>query len=195
MIAPTTAEKLTAEEFFAFVHLPENAGRWFELDRGKVVEMPPPGERHGLVCSNVNFLLSQYVRQTRRGYVLSNDTGMLLDREPDTVRGPDVAYFDASRPDAEMNPKFVEQTAALVVEVWSPNDRPGKMTRRIAGYLRSGVKMVWLIDPEGRDVTVYRPGQDDEVYDENQELNGGDSLPGFRCRVADLFFSTGDQPI
>jgi Uma2 family endonuclease len=193
MSTPTTTRQMTADEFFDFVHRPENAGKWFELDHGKVIEMPSPGERHGLVCSNVNLLLGLYVRQRRKGYVVCNDTGVLLDRDPDTVRGPDVAYFETSRPYAEMNPKFVEQTPTLVVEVWSPNDRPGKMTRRVATYLRSGVKMVWLIDPEERDVTVYRAGQDDEVYDVSQELPGGDVLPGFRCAVADIFFSAGDQ--
>jgi Uma2 family endonuclease len=193
MSAQATTQRMTANEFFDFVHRPENAGKWFELVRGEVIELPPPGERHGVVCSNVNLALSLYVRQRKQGYVICNDTGVLLDRDPDTVRGPDVAYFETSRRYTEMNPKFVEQTPALVVEVWSPNDRPGKMTRRVAGYLRSGVKMVWLIDPEECDVTIYRPGQEDEVYDRTQDLSGGDLLPGFRCAVADLFFSTGDQ--
>jgi Uma2 family endonuclease len=184
---------MTADDFFDFVHRPENAGKGFELDRGKVVEKPPPRERHGVVCSNVNLLLGLYVRQRRQGYVTSNDAGVRIDRNPDTVRGPDVACFETSRPYADLNPKFVEQTPTLVVEVWSPNDRPGKMTRRVAGYLRAGVKVVWVIDPEERDVTVYRPGQDDKVFDSKQELAGGDALPGFRCAVADLFFSAGDE--
>ncbi len=67
------------------------------------------------------------------------------------------------------------------------------MRRRVKAYLHAGVKMVWLVDPEERDVTVSCPGQEDEVLDRTQELLGGDVLPGFRCPVADLFYSAGDE--
>jgi Uma2 family endonuclease len=195
MTSPAAAQRLTASEFFDFVHRPENAGRWFELEQGKVVEMPPPGLRHGVVCGNLAMILNLYVRQRRQGYVVSNDAGVILQRGPDTVRGPDIAYFEVSQRLGELNPKFAEEIPTLVVEVWSPSDRPGKMKRRIKGYLHAGIKMVWLIDPEERDVTVSRPGQEDEVLDQTQELTGDDVLPGFRCAVADLFYSAGDEQV
>src|SRR5262249_44699737 len=130
----------------------------FELVEGEVVEMPRPGERHGLVCGNVVTVLNLYVRQRRQGYVLSNDTGVILARKPDTVRGPDVMYFAQSRRYDEMNPKFVENAPTLAVEIWSPTDRPGKVTRRINQYLLAGARVVWLIDPEECDVTIHRKG-------------------------------------
>jgi Uma2 family endonuclease len=196
MSTPTTATKLmTAEEFYEFVNRPENAERSFELVRGEVSEeMPRPGELHCVICSNVNFILGTYLRQVKRGRVLCNDPGILLEREPDTVRGPDVAYLSSSPKYAELNPKWIEEIPVLTVEVLSPNDKPGRVMRKAKDYLKSGVKMVWVIDPEDREVAVWRPGAEPEMYDDVQHLDGGDVLPGFRCAVADFFFTTGDQP-
>jgi Uma2 family endonuclease len=62
------------------------------------------------------------------------------------------------------------------------------MMHKITDYLRNGVELVWLIDPEARTVTVYRPDKGPRVYTETEELTGEDVLPGVRCRVADFFY-------
>ncbi len=186
--------RMTAEEFFDFAHRPENRHKHFELHQGEVVEMPSPGERHGLVCVNVATTLNLYVRQRRCGYVLCNDSGIVLEKGPDTVLGPDVAYFDLLRRYGDLNPKWAEAIPTLAVEVWSPSDRPGKMTKRAARFLQAGARMVWVIDPEERDVTVYQKGQDDKVFDFAQEVIVEDVLPGFHCPVAEFFFMCGDAP-
>jgi Uma2 family endonuclease len=155
------------------------------------VEVSRPSERHCQICSNVDFQLGLYIRQRDRGRCLTNDPGIILERNPDTVRGPDLAFFDDVRPYRELNPKFTEGVPLLAVEVLSPTDRIGKVTRRIKEFLQSGIQMVWLIDPDACDVTVYRKGKDPEVFDEGQELTGEDVLPEFKCRVADFFFSAG----
>ena len=160
MSTETAAQKkLTADEFYDWVLRPENQGRHFELVRGEVVEMSRPGELHGVICGNVGWVLNNYVRQRRRGRVLTNDPGIILEKDPDTVRGPDVAFFDDVRPYDQLNPKWSEGVPVLAIEVLSPNDRIGKVTRRINEFLRAGTRLVWLIDPDARDVTVYRPGQ------------------------------------
>jgi Uma2 family endonuclease len=193
MTSPTTVRLLTAEEFFDWVHLPENRGKHFELERGKVVEMPPPGERHGATCFNVARLIGNYAFERRRGYVCSNDTGVIWENDPDTVRGPDVMYYDAVRRFAELNPKYSEEPPALAVEVLSPTDRPAKAIQRAKHFLHGGVKVVWILDPEDRTATVYLPERAPEVLESSHELTGGDVLPGFRCRVADLFYLPGEE--
>src|ERR671924_452684 len=145
---------LTAEEFCEFVHRPENANKWFELVRGEVIELPPPMKVHGVVCGNAAWLLGTYVRQRRKGYVTSNDSGVILERDPDTVRGPDVALYEDANTFAELHPKYGEVLPVLAVEVLSPNDRADRVTRKITDYLRNGVRLVWLVDPEIRTVTV-----------------------------------------
>ena len=126
----TRAELMTSDGFFDWVHRPENRGRWFELERGKVVEMPPPGLRHGVICANVGWVLNGFVRQRNQGYVCTNDTGVILETDPDTVRGIDVALYDESVPYDQLTPKYATSLPQLAVEVLSPDDRPGKTTRR-----------------------------------------------------------------
>jgi Uma2 family endonuclease len=184
------AQKMTAGEFFEWVQRPENEGQRWELVRGEVVEMSRPGERHGLVCGNIVFVLGLYVRQRHKGYALSNDPGVLLERDPDTVRGPDVVSFDRNKEYAELNPKWIEDTPALAVEVLSPNDKLGKVVKRVGEFLRSGIRLVWVVDPEAKDVAVYSLSRPVYSVEERQELTGDDVLPDFRCRVADFFFTT-----
>jgi Uma2 family endonuclease len=166
---------MTAEEFCDWANRPENENRWFELVRGEVIELPAPRVPHGVVAGNTVWILNGYVRQRRKVYVVSNDSGVILERDPDTVRGPDVALYE------EIPPR-------LAVEVLSPRDRADQITHKITDYLRNGVELVWLIDPKARTVTVYRRDNGPRVYTESEELSGEDILPGLRCRVADFFY-------
>src|SRR5262245_56935778 len=162
---------MTAEEFYDFCHLPENQDRHFELEQGEVVEVSRPGERHGFVCLNVGRILGNYAFQERKGYACGNDRGLILRRTPDTVRGPDVVYYDQSRRYDDLSPGYTNHPRTLAVEVLSPNDRWAKVTRRLTGFLAWGVAVVWLVvDPEGRSVTVYRAGQLPQVFEGEDEL-------------------------
>jgi Uma2 family endonuclease len=192
-MSTTITSRMTAEEFFEWANRPENRDRHFELERGEVVEMSRPGERHGFICNNVGRILGNFTFARRKGYVCSNDTGLLLERAPDTVRGPDVVLYEDSRRYDELNPKYSERRPTLAVEVLSPSDLWGKVTNRINRFLTCGIPMVWLVDPEGRTVTIYRPGQLPQVVEGQDELTGLDVLSGFRCRVADFFYLPGEE--
>src|ERR1700679_3681026 len=85
---------MTTQEFFEWANYPENRDRHYELDRGKVVEVPLSGQRHGFVCASVSYILNSYAHQRRRGYACCNNTGLILERDPDTVLGPDVMLYD-----------------------------------------------------------------------------------------------------
>ena len=184
----TTTQRMTAEEFYEWTNRPENSNKHHELERGEVVEMSRPGEVHGAVCANVTWVLGGYIRQRRKGYVLSNDVGIIWEKNPDTVRGPDVVLYNHRRSYEELNPKFCEDIPTLVVEVRSPNDRMIKINRRIEQFLKWGVELVWLVDPEDTAVTIYRRDSSHEVLEAEKELTGNGILPDFRCRVADFFF-------
>jgi Uma2 family endonuclease len=181
-------QQMTAEEFHEWTNRPENSGKHHELARGEVIEMSRPGEVHCLVCGNVTRILGNYTVQRRKGYVLSNDVGIIWERNPDTVRGPDVVLYNHSRRYQELNPKFCEDIPPLAVEVRSPNDRMSKINRRISQFLDWGVVLVWLVDPEDQTVTIYRRDKRPEVLEADEELVGDGILPDFRCRVADFFF-------
>jgi Uma2 family endonuclease len=186
-ILSSTKQPLTAEAFGDFVHRPENANRWFELVRGEVIELPPPMKPHGVVCMNVGRILSVFTFERGWGYVTTNDSGIILERGPDTVRGPDVALYEDAETFEDLHPKYGEVPPRLAVEVLSPNDQARRVSRKVMDYLRNGVPLVWLIDPEARTVTVYRPDKGPFLVEGDQELSAEDILPGFRCRAGDFF--------
>ncbi len=183
----TSTKRLTAEAFADWVQRPENANRWFELVRGKVIELPAPNRPQGVVCANVGRLLSNFAWERNQGYVACNDSGVILERGPDTVRGPDVALYEDATSFEELHPKYGEVPPLLAVEVLSPSDRAGQVLRKITDYLTHGVQLVWLIDPEDRTVSVHAPNRTPQLLQQDAELTGEAVLPGFRCRVADLF--------
>jgi Uma2 family endonuclease len=138
----STAKKLmTADEFWEFVHRPENLDRDFELIRGEVVEVSRPRTPHGRVAFRVAYLLEQYAERVGRGYVVT-ESGVVLSESPATVVGPDAAYYDDANKFEDLHPKWGDVPPVLAVEVWSPSDRPGRSNAKIREYIASGVKVV-----------------------------------------------------
>jgi Uma2 family endonuclease len=193
MSVPTTAKKMTAEEFCDFVHRPENDNRWFELVRGEVIELPPPRKLHGFICLNIGRFLGNYTFDRGCFYVTGNDSGVILARDPDTVRGPDVAVYNDANTFSELHPKYGETPPLLAVEVLSPDDRATKVMRKITDYLNARVPLVWVIDPEDRTLTIHRPDRPQTILNESQEVTGEDILPGFSCRVGEFFRLPGEK--
>lgn len=190
--AAPAARRMTTAEFWDFTHLPENRNRDFELIRGEVIEVPRPTKPHGVVSFRVGKYLDLYAESVGRGYVTTNDSGVILEEYPDTVVGPDVAYYTDAATFDELHPKWGETVPLLAVEVLSPNDKPSKISGKVRDYLSNGVKLVWVVDFEERLVTVYRPDRTLEQFTASGELLGGDELPGLVVKVADLFKLPGE---
>jgi Uma2 family endonuclease len=184
-MSTATATRLSADEFWEWCQRPENQGKRLELERGEVVEMSSPGELHGLLCGWISHLLWAYVLRRRAGGV-AGKTGLVVEEGPDTVRGPDVILFAESVPLEKLSPRHSRRIPQLVVEVLSPNDKTNKVNWRLSQYLRRGVPVVWLVDPDTRTVAVYRPGQIHQVLEEADDLTN-DVLADLRLKVADLF--------
>jgi Uma2 family endonuclease len=179
-----TQKLLTAEEFF---RLPEpKDGSRQELVKGVIVTMPPPGGRHGVCCSRIDRRIGNFVDEHKRGTVASNDAGFIVERDPDTVRGPDLSFWSTEKlPDVPVG--YIEVPPDLLVEVVSPGDHYSRIQKKVKDFLEKGVRLIWVADPEDRSITVYRPGQMMVILGENETLTGEDVLPGFSCRVGDLF--------
>jgi Uma2 family endonuclease len=175
---------ITAAEF---VKLPNPAdGSRHELVKGKIVTMPPAKGRHGIVCSRIDRKVGNFVDERRLGWVASNDTGVRLERDPDTMRAPDVAFWSIARQPAEPEDYF-EIPPDLAVEVLSPDDRRTAVREKVREYISTGVRLVWVVDPETRTVMVYAGTMRGVELDEADTIDGGDVLPAFSCRVADFF--------
>jgi Uma2 family endonuclease len=176
---------LTAEEFFL---LPEpKDGSKQELVRGEVVVMPSPGFEHGEIQGNVYFQIKSFLQQSRIGRVVV-ESGTISERKPDTVRGPDVSYY--SKEQLSLDKRVVgyhEQPPDICVEVLSPSNSKRELRAKIKEYFFVGVKMVWVVEPEDRSITILlAPDEGRTLYD-NALIEGGDVLPGFSCKVADFF--------
>ena len=193
-MATATTELMTAEQFAAWAAAQPDDGRRYELDRGRVVVMPPPGGRHGALCRIVGLILGRYALEVGRGYACTNDTGLVLRRDPDTLRGADLLFFVESQRLDDVPIGHVQRLPELVIEVRSPSDRDGQVLRKVQQYLAAGVQLVWIIDPDEREVFVHRRDDFLRVLDESDTLTGNGILPGFSCPVADLFRLPGTPP-
>lgn len=176
---------LSAEEF---AKLPNPVdGSKQELVRGEVVTMPPPGFWHGVVQLNVATLLKVFASQHKLGRV-TVESGVVTDTGPDTVRGPDVSFWSFERLPADHVPVVYANVAPdLCVEVKSPSNTPARTTKKVGEYFACGSRMVWVVDPEERTVTIYRKPGDGRVLWEDATIPGEDVLPGFTCPVAEFF--------
>jgi len=139
MATKTITKKLTAEQLYRWANQPENAGRWVELDEGKVIEVPSPTTEHAYYCWRVIAILTEYVTRRGVGYLLTNDCGIIVKRKPDTVRGTDVMVFLRSLEGKEFENKYVEDVPDLIAEVISPSDTDKRINRRVSQNLERGV--------------------------------------------------------
>lgn len=183
-MSAVTQKLITAEEF---LRMPEPAdGSQQELVKGVVISMPPPGGMHGVCCVKVSRKIFNFVDTLPDGgTVTANDTGFITTRNPDSVRGPDVAYWSKKRlPQVPVG--YMEVAPELAVEVLSPSNTSKQIRAKLREYFERGVLMVWVVAPEDRTITVYRTPDEGRVLHENATLSGEEVLPGFSCRVSDL---------
>lgn len=175
---------MTAEELLG---LPDD-GKRHELVEGELKEMTPAGARHGSAAAALTVLLGQHVGAKRLGTVLAAETGFIISRNPDTVRAPDVSFVAQERIPPEGPPEgYWELAPDLAVEVVSPNDTAAGVQSKVQMWLESGVRLVWVVYPETRSVVAYRSLKEISTFTAGDTLGGGDVVPGFECKVAEIF--------
>ena len=175
---------ITAEEFG---RMPDD-GRRTELVRGRIVELPPTNYRHGTVCGEFHFLLRLWLQDHDLGRVVINDSGIVTQRDPDTLRGADIAYHSYARLPKGFYPKqYPDVAPEIVIEVRSPSDRWRDIHAKVAEYLNIGVLIVCVLDPEPRTAHLYYPDQADRTLGDDDELTFPECLPGFSVPVRRFF--------
>jgi Uma2 family endonuclease len=174
---------MTADELLV---MPEDGIRR-ELVEGELREMSPAGERHADAAQNINRSLDAHVISRRLGKVRP-EYGYVLENNPDTVRAPDVSFVRADRLSAGGPvPGYYRGAPDLAVEVVSPHDRYSEVKAKVREYLAAGTRMVVVVDPEDRTVSVYRPGRDPLELNESDVIDGEDVVPGWKLPVRDIF--------
>ena len=176
---PVTAEELLRK--------PDDGLR-YELVKGALRKMPPAGSEHGAIAFNVGRLLGNHVVERRLGQVYAAETGFKLASDPDTVRATDAAFVRKERVDQLGRIKgYFPGAPDLAVEVVSPSDTYRDVIDEVYDWIDAGVRMVLVVDPGCRVVTAYRSRRAVEVLTDEDVVDGGDVVPGWRMPVRDLF--------
>jgi Uma2 family endonuclease len=179
------ARLVTAEELFS-----SPDPRRHELVRGVPRVSTPPGGVHGRLALRLGARLDDHVTRLGLGTVLV-EAGYVLERGPDTVRGPDVSFVSTTRLPPERIPEqFIPGPPDLAVEILSPGERWSEVEQKVAEYLTAGARRVWLVDPRERRVTVRYADRPSRVLTDTDMLEGEDVVPGFAIELAALFGSS-----
>ena len=180
----STMTPISAQDLLA---LPAD-GKRYELVAGELHMMSPSGWKHGEVVSNLHLLIGNYVHAHRLGKCFGAETGFLLSRDPDTVRAPDIAFIaEENLPETEPADAFWPGAPDLAVEVLSPNDRASEVEEKTRAWLAAGVQLVWVVDPKKSTITAHLSTAEVSTFAVGDQLDGGEVLKGFCCKVEDVF--------
>jgi len=171
---------MTVEEF---MNIDDDSHR-HELIKGELLTMNPPKSLHGRVVINLAIILGLHVKVNRLGVVYT-ESGYHLEKDPDTVLGPDMSFVSKERVD-EAGDSYYQGPPDLAIEVLSPGDRKGYVDRKLAIYLETGTRSVWLVNPRRRTVEVISSLNDRRTLHEDDELIDN-TVPGFRVKVSEIF--------
>ena len=179
----TTRTRTSLDAYFALAETKP----YLEFIDGEVIQKPMVGKRHSRIVADLIFELGAYLRSTGEASV---DTELRhLRRDDQWVFLPDISVTLNARaggvPAETADP--VEVMPDFAIEVLSPDDQPGRVTQRIARYMSAGIPLLWVIDPEGERVTVWRPGEAPRDLSAPAILTGAPVLPRFELDLAALF--------
>jgi Uma2 family endonuclease len=171
----------TADDLLA---LPHDQKR-YQLVEGQLIEMSPTGETHGRLTAHLLILLGVYVSQHRIGRVYGAETGFKVAENPDTVYGIDLAFVSNARTQKRDN--YFIGAPDLAIEVVSPGNTQTEMHEKVQKLFEAGARLVWIVYPKSRVVYVYSEPDVITVVHEADVVDGGEVVPGFAVKVADVF--------
>ena len=176
---------ISAEEY---AELPDPHGYPTELVKGSVVTMVPPRPRHGEICLRIGHILQSHLDIHPTGRAVSNDSGVLTQRDPDTVRGADIAYYSFQRvPQGPLPDGLLDVAPEIVFEVLSPNDRWNSVQEKIDEYLQVGVLAVCVVDDQQQCIHLFCADQAKQIYKSDDNFSLPEILPEFSVPVAKFF--------
>lgn len=183
-MATVELDLLTLEQYAALPDRPHS-----ELVHGRVIPVNPPTPRHGQICVRIVMVLGAHIQSHDLGHLVGNDAGVVTSRDPDSVRGADVAYYSYARVSRGPLPAgYLKVSPDVVFEVLSPYDRRAALLTKVGEYLESGVRAVCVLDDNSRTIEVFRPEGPTQLFGSADEFTLPEILGGFRA-PAEAFFA------
>ena len=184
MTTQTKTKLLTADDLLRLY----SEGVKGELIRGVLCEKMSVGLKHGEIVMSLGGELRNVIKPGKLGRLAGSDVGVRLDRDPDTVREPDLMFISAEKLPLDIEVLgYYEDVPDLVVEVASPSDNRREVHDEARMWNSYGVGLIWAAYPDTRSVDVHYEDGSIATLTENDTLDGGDVLPGFSCPVSDIF--------
>ncbi len=184
MSAPTETRLYTPDDLLA---MPDRD--LYELVDGDLVELNV-SKLSSLAASRLNRRLGDFCEPNDVAWVFGADCGyQCFPDRPNLLRKPDVSVILCERMPLDQLEEdgWTRIAPDIAVEVVSPNDTAYEVDQKVMEYLSAGVRRVWVVNPEVRIVHVSRGDGSVSRLQEADELTGEDVLPGFSCRIGDLF--------
>lgn len=156
--------------------------------KGELVVVSPTGGETGDKNDEISYQLRAWNKQTGLGKSFNASTGFRLPNGAD--RSPDAAWVKLERWQSltpQQRRRFPPLAPDFVVELLSPSDNLETVQVKMQEYRENGVRLGWLIDPDNRQVEIYRLGQAVEVQASPPSLSGEDVLPGFVLDLSEIF--------
>jgi Uma2 family endonuclease len=195
----TGGRAMSADEFFTFsgdgrrLELIAGEVRDFsephrrELISGVVTEMSPSGFDHGVLIIQIGSRLNDFVAKRGSGKICGGDVGFVVARNPDTVLAPDIAFVSGERIPESGCSRFFDGAPDLAIEIVSPWDRASEVEAKARHWIGCGSRLVWVVDGVKQSVTVYVAGGERRTITIENQLDGGDVLPGFTATLREIF--------
>src|ERR1043165_2240070 len=185
----TTTRLITADELEDMPHRDEHGNDCrLELIRGELKVMSPTKPPHGIGCARIAAALINFVEANELGMAFGAETGFVVERDPDTVLGVDASFVSHEKLATVENwDKFFPFAPDLAVEVLSPSNTAKEINEKVAFYFAAGSRAVWVFNPKRSTATVYSSPSEFQTLGEQETLDGGDILPGFRLALSKLF--------
>jgi len=157
-----------------------------ELVEGRIVPMTPPGNEHGIIQALLIWYLQTFVIPRKLGWVTGGEAGVYTHRNPDSVRGMDVAFISYARQPARPR-GYLRVAPELIIEILSPSDRWHNVQEKIEEYFVIGVHRVWIVDPANYTVSIYRAATEFIKLKRYDIVRGEGILAEFSLPLAELF--------
>ena len=167
----------------------DNPDARLETDKlGNLISTSPTGTESGKRNGDLFLQVGIWNRSTKLGIVFDSSTGFKLSNG--AVRSPDVSWVRIETWKSlskEQKRKFAPIDPDFVIELMSPTDELEQVQDKMQEYMDCGVRLGWLINPDEKQVEIYRQGQEKEVLDNSITLSGEDIMPGLVVELAEIW--------